>query len=57
MGLIYRENYVTSSQRTALLDEVRQYYPIWEYRFSENNPPPAGVSQRRLLRPVYWLGN
>lgn len=56
-SLIYRENFVSPAQRAALLDEVRQFHPIWENRFSENNPPPAGASQRRLLRPVYWLGN
>jgi alkylated DNA repair protein (DNA oxidative demethylase) len=56
-GLIYRENFVTPSQRQQILDEVRQFFPIWENRFSENNPPPAGAQQRRLLRPVYWLGN
>ncbi len=32
-------------------------HPIWENRFSKHNPPPAGQPQRRLLRPVYWLGN
>lgn len=56
-GLIYRENFVTPSQRERILDEVRRFYPIWENRFSEHNPPPPGTSQRRLLRPVYWLGN
>ncbi len=56
-NLIYRENFVTRTQRERILDEVRQYHPIWEYRFSEHNPPPPGAQQRRLLRPVYWLGN
>ncbi|HRO68287.1 MAG TPA: alpha-ketoglutarate-dependent dioxygenase AlkB, partial [Pseudobdellovibrionaceae bacterium] len=32
-------------------------HPIWEERFSRNNPPPPGQKQRTLLRPVYWLGN
>ena len=31
--------------------------PLWEERFSEHFPPPPGQEQRRLLRPVYWLGN
>lgn len=30
---------------------------IWEERYSPNNPPPFGEWQRRLKRPVYWLGN
>ena len=55
--LIYRENFISRTQRAAMLDEVRQYFPIWEMRFSEHNPPPPGAQQRRLLRPVYWLGN
>jgi alkylated DNA repair protein (DNA oxidative demethylase) len=56
-GLIYRENFVTRDQRERLLAEVSHYHPIWEMRFSKHNPPPAGAEQRRLLRPVYWLGN
>lgn len=56
-GLIYRENFVTARQRAEVMREVKQFFPIWENRFSEHNPPPAGAEQRRLLRPVYWLGN
>lgn len=41
----------------AILAELKALHPIWENRFSKNNPPPVGQSQRRLLRPVYWLGN
>src|SRR5687768_12950531 len=26
-------------------------------RYSTRRPPPPGREQRRLLRPVYWLGN
>jgi alkylated DNA repair dioxygenase AlkB len=32
-------------------------HPLWENRFSEHRPLPEGETQRRLLRPVYWLGN
>lgn len=56
-GLIYRSDFVSRSRRAQLIDEVKRYFPIWENRFSERNPPPPGASQRRLLRPVYWLGN
>ncbi len=31
--------------------------PLWEHRFSDLRPLPEGQAQRRLLRPVYWLGN
>jgi hypothetical protein len=40
-----------------ILDELSKLHPIWEYRYSKHNPPPPGQTQRRLLRPVYWLGN
>lgn len=36
---------------------LTELHPIWEERYSKNNPPPAGKEQRRLLRPVYWLGS
>lgn len=56
-GLIYRENFISPAAREAILSEVRTLFPIWENRFSAHNPPPPGAEQRRLLRPVYWLGN
>src|SRR5438309_10615554 len=30
---------------------------IWGMRYSVRRPPPKGQEQRKLLRPVYWLGN
>lgn len=56
-GLIYRSQFLNPKARARFLDELKAYHPIWEQRFSESNPPPEGQSQRRLLRPVYWLGN
>ncbi|RYZ76797.1 MAG: alpha-ketoglutarate-dependent dioxygenase AlkB [Proteobacteria bacterium] len=56
-GLIYRDHFVSAREKEQLFKEVAQFFPIWENRFSEHNPPPEGTSQRRLLRPVYWLGN
>lgn len=32
-------------------------HPLWELRYSTRRPPPVGRQQKRLLRPVYWLGN
>lgn len=40
-----------------MLTAISGLKPIWEERFSKNNPPPEGDKQRTLLRPVYWLGN
>jgi alkylated DNA repair dioxygenase AlkB len=41
------------------LEEIRAWLasirPLWENRFTESRAAAAG-GQRRLLRPVYWLG-
>lgn len=56
-NLIYQKNAISPRERQLLLEEIGQYKPIWEYRYSKSNPPPAGKDNRMLLRPVYWLGN
>jgi alkylated DNA repair dioxygenase AlkB len=56
-GLIYRPEFVSPERKQRILSELKQLYPIWENRFSKSNPPPQGQPNRRLLRPVYWLGN
>ncbi|MCB0370664.1 MAG: alpha-ketoglutarate-dependent dioxygenase AlkB [Bdellovibrionales bacterium] len=56
-NLIYLESYLDQSQRAQFIHYLEGLFPLWEQRFSKNNPPPKGESQRRLLRPVYWLGN
>lgn len=56
-GHYYVKNYIDARARTQLLEFLRQLHPIWEFRYSTERPPPQGRSQRRLLRPVYWLGN
>lgn len=56
-NLIYQPNYITKAERAEILSYLGTLYPIWEMRYSKNNPPPADQQQRRLLRPVYWLGN
>lgn len=55
--MIYEENYLNREQRKAFIDYLESLDPLWENRFSKHNPPPEGDQQRRLLRPVYWLGN
>jgi alkylated DNA repair dioxygenase AlkB len=54
--LVYRPGFVSPQRKKAILHELESFFPIWENRFSKHNPPP-GQTQRRLLRPVYWLGN
>jgi alkylated DNA repair protein (DNA oxidative demethylase) len=56
-GIYYQFPFIDRKQRTELLLWLESLHPLWEMRFSENNPPPPGDQQRQLLRPVYWLGN
>lgn len=56
-NLIYQPSSITRQQKTQILNYLSTLHPIWEMRYSKNNPPPADQQQRRLLRPVYWLGN
>lgn len=56
-GLFYQPSWVSQGDSEKLLSYLLSLYPLWEQRFSKNNPPPTGQSQRALLRPVYWLGN
>jgi alkylated DNA repair dioxygenase AlkB len=56
-GLFYHPTFIKKDDRTKLINYLESIYPIWEWRFSEHNPPPEEDEQRMLLRPVYWLGN
>lgn len=56
-GLVYKPKYISSREKTEILEYLKTLYPIWEMRYSKNNPPPENQKQRPLLRPVYWLGN
>lgn len=56
-GLYYQRGFITPQDRTEILEWLATLHPIWEMRYSQNNPPPEGDQQRGLLRPVYWLGN
>lgn len=57
IGIHYQYPFVDRKERAQLLEWLGTLHPLWEMRFSENNPPPEGDEQRPLLRPVYWLGN
>jgi DNA oxidative demethylase len=56
-GLHYDAGFLTEKDRGEIVAWLRTLHPLWEYRFSEHRPLPEGESQRRLLRPVYWLGS
>lgn len=56
-GLALVPGFVTADERAAVLTWLATLRPLWELRFSERRPLPAGETQRMLKRPVYWLGN
>src|SRR4051812_31237076 len=56
-GLYYNPKFISHAEREEILAWLSGLHPIWDERYSKSNPPPAGKTQRRLLRPVYWLGN
>jgi DNA oxidative demethylase len=53
----YLPDYLGAADRAELLAYLATIHPLWELRYSTRRPPPAGREQRRLLRPVYWLGS
>jgi alkylated DNA repair protein (DNA oxidative demethylase) len=56
-GLFYHPTFVSNKEKEDIVSWLQTLRPIWEWRYSEHNPPPPGETQRKLLRPVYWLGN
>ena len=55
--LFYEPKFVSAPDRAEIVRWLSTLHPLWEDRYSAHRPPPAGQPQRRLLRPVYWLGN
>jgi DNA oxidative demethylase len=56
-GHHYNPTFLTSDDRKEIVQWLSTLHPLWEERYSKLRPPPEGQIQRRLLRPVYWLGN
>lgn len=56
-GHHYFPGFIGRDAREQLLRWLGGLHPIWEYRYSQHRPLPASQAQRKLLRPVYWLGN
>ena len=56
-ALHYDPKFVSAEDRAEILRWLAAIQPIWEKRFDARRRPPAAGEQRRLLRPVYWLGN
>ena len=56
VGLHYDPNFVSADERAEIVRWLASIQPIWENRFGLRRAAAAG-GQRRLLRPVYWLGS
>jgi DNA oxidative demethylase len=56
-GHLVVQDYLDQRARREILAWLAGIRPIWEFRFPTDRAPPRGEEQRRLLRPVYWLGN
>jgi DNA oxidative demethylase len=56
-GHHYNASFLSATDRAEIITWLGNLKPLWEERYSKHFPPPPGQSQRRLLRPVYWLGN
>jgi hypothetical protein len=56
-AMIYKAEWIKPQEKEQILGYLRTLHPIWEMRYSKNNPPPPSEPNRQLLRPVYWLGN
>ncbi|HET9953956.1 MAG TPA: alpha-ketoglutarate-dependent dioxygenase AlkB [Polyangiaceae bacterium] len=58
-GHHYFEGFVRKSEHEEFLGWLHTLRPLWEYRYAGGNGASSnpGAGDRRLLRPVYWLGN
>lgn len=56
-GHYYFPGFLAPVDRSALHAFLSKIHPIWEYRYPLDRPLPEGREQRRLLRPVYWIGS
>lgn len=54
-GLVYEPGRLRPAEREGILRWLRGIRPLWENRYADS-AIPEGETQRRLLRPVYWLG-
>src|SRR5262245_55131857 len=54
-GLHYDAGFAKPDERDEIARWLAGIRPLWENRFTERAAAAAG-GQRRLLRPVYWLG-
>ena len=55
-GLHYDPGFVSARDRAEVLGWLEGIHPIWEERYAARKLSEPS-QQRRLLRPVYWLGS
>lgn len=56
-GHYYERDFVAAAERADLLRWLAGIAPLWEERYSAELSASGSAPRRRLLRPVYWLGN
>lgn len=49
-GLYYFKNYISHKEKDQIIQYLKTITPLWENRY-------ASSDSKKLLRPVYWLGN
>jgi alkylated DNA repair dioxygenase AlkB len=54
---LHQRNFVSASDYAELRTWLKTLHPLWEDRYAARVPMREGQTSRRLLRPVYWLGN
>ncbi len=55
-GFSYHPRFITVEESAELIDYFGSIRPIWEQRHQAGAHPRSGKHNRRLTRPVYWLG-
>ncbi len=55
-GLSYLPRFITADEGDALIEYFGKVTPIWEQRHRANEHGRSENHNRRLTRPVYWLG-
>lgn len=55
-GFTYLPRFLSAAEGAALGEYFAGLRPIWEQRFADDDHGRQGAGERRLTRPVYWLG-
>lgn len=56
-GLILENAFLNNQEYDQWINWLSSLHPIWESRYLEAQQAENQVEQRKLLRPVYWMGN